>query len=431
MSGQPAAAVPDSRPPLAVRLRAIARRGGMLPSLVDQGLVSVQSLLISVVLIKLTGPAVFGQFVYIFTLVMIAASLQNGIVGIPALVHVASRSGAARRSALSTLLGIDRRYRIAASLVAALASLAVTRDPIVVAAACLFCYAHLSRETARNVLFATGAGQKAPLVGILAFTVFLPVFAAFVWAGFPLMAPFAAAAIGIAVALHLVEVTEVPANEGALAFPALLRAYHEAFPGLAWRLVQSSSNEVQTRSHVFVVTLVRGVDQAGLLEAGRILWSPLVVLYQTWQKVAQPRLASLVAEGETRAALRLVFLSVAAILAIAGAYAAILFGLWEPLHRALFASFADVLPFAIGWLAYTLALLSNWMLIALLNAQLRFRTIAIAGMLCAAATISLLLTLALPVPLVGAVGIMAAVQTTLFVAVAIIALRSPRPGGAA
>jgi hypothetical protein len=430
MPGQPAATVPLPRRPLAARLREIAARGGgMVPSLIDQGLVSLQSLLISVVLIKLTGPALFGQFVYIFTLVMIAASLQNGLVGIPALVHVASCAGDARRSALSTLLAIDRRYRLAAALVTGLASLAVTTDPVLVAAACCFCFGHLSRETARNVLFATGAGRRAPLIGILAFAVFLPLFAAFVWAGFPLMAPFAASAIGIAVALALVEATEVRANESALPLPALVRAYRDTFPGLAWRLVQSGSNEVQTRSHVFVVTLVRGVDQAGLLEAGRILWAPLVVLYQTWQKVAQPRLASLVSSGDTGGAIRLVFLSIAALACIAALYAAILFALWEPLSRAIFSSFADVLPFALGWLAYTLALLSNWMLIALLNAQLRFRTIAIAGMLCATATITLLLTLAaLPVPLVGAVGIMAAVQTVLFVAIAVIALRSRRPG---
>ncbi|MDB5591872.1 hypothetical protein [Enterovirga sp.] len=397
----------------------------LVPSLVDQGLTSLQSFSMAVALIKLTGPAVFGQFVFVFTLVMIVASFQNALTGIPLLVHVAAWSGEARRAGLATVLAADRRCRAAAALLVAAAATAVTADPVAILAAGLFCLAHLSRETARNILFASGAGDRAAALSAVTFAVFAPVFAGGIWAGFPLAAPFAAAAAGIFTALAVIRVPGAARRDRAPGVRQLAAAYRRAFPGLGWRLAQSASNEAQTRSHVFALTAWRGVDQVGLLEAGRVLWAPLVVLYQTWQKVAQPRLAALVARGETRAALHLTLGSVGALGVAAALYAAALLSLWAPLSTALFSSFADIRPFAVGWLVYTVLLLANWMLIALLNAQRRFRTVALAGGVSAGLTALGLVALVLPVPLGTALGVLIAVQAVMLLGFCAILVRAP------
>jgi hypothetical protein len=139
--------------------------------------------------------------------------------------------------------------------------------------------------------------------------------------------------------------------------------------------------------------------------------------------VAQPKLAEVTRAGDGRAACLIALGSVAALVVVGILYGTIILVFWDLLDRTLFRSFADILPFTVAWLAYTLALLANWMLIAWLNAQLRFRLIAAAGATSAAGTVALLCTMLLPVPLVAAVWILASVQFLQLIVFVALALR--------
>src|SRR5690606_34201358 len=112
----------------------------------------------------------------------------------------------------------------------------------------------------------------------------------------------------------------------------------------------------------------RGIESVGIVEAGRLLWMPCMLLMSAWQRVAQPRVAEHVRMGQRASALRLTLMGTAATLAAGLVYAIPLYLLWPLLRDHLFQAFDGMGPFVVGWAVYTALLLTNWNLIIYLNA---------------------------------------------------------------
>ena len=393
--------------------------GAVVLSFVDQGLHSLGSLVLSAFLIAGTDPATFGRFAFVTTCALVAASLHYGAIGVPLLVHVRQAHAADRMQQLAILRSVDLRFRAAAALVVGLAAFWASGSIATALAGAAFVVAWLARETRRNLFYLEGDSRSAARFGATSFVLLLLVYAILFYLERSELAALMAAALSTVLALA--------------AFPArherndadttgLLQRYHQTFPGAGWSLLNSATNEAQTRAHVLVIQLLRGADQVGLIEAGRILWAPLQLMGSAWQRVAQPRIAGLVEAGDLATARWLTLAGIGLMVAATAFCGGAIAALWPLIERHLFAKFSDIGPLVAGWGFVSLLVLSNWSLVVFLNATRRFRLIAMVGIAAATATTGLLATLAFDVDLVIALVAMAVVQLAMLTAFLLVGL---------
>lgn len=393
----------------------------LVMSIIDQACNSLITLALSAALIALADPATFGRFAFILTIVLIAASLQYGAIGIHLLVGPAKLSDDDTSLTTATLFDVDLLLRLAAAAIAFIAALMLGEGFLTAYAASAFAFTWLWRETTRSALYAQGDAMGAAKIATSTGLVFLPLYGALLLDTPNLLAPL----VAFGLASGLVLAFNGQTTLGRLRTPnALWRDYRQSFSGGGWTLATSAANEMQTRLHVFVIQLLRGADQLGLIEAGRILFAPLFMIVSAWQRLGQPRMAGLIANGQHAEAKRLALLGTGAIVGIGAVWCLVLYFGWSLVRTKLFHAFPDIGIYIVGWAIYSLLLLANWSLVAYLNAARLFRTVAFITFAGASATAALLGVLLFDAPLVATLAVMATAQAAVLIAFLIMIARS-------
>jgi O-antigen/teichoic acid export membrane protein len=403
-------------------------RRAIFLSLVEQGLTSLGMLAMTAAVIAASAPDVFGQFALIITLVMIAASLQFGFVGTSMLVEVRPLDEAGRVVALDALSGFDFYYRLLAALIVGGVAFEVSHDAALACAASVFALVYLWREFTRYTLFAIEEVGRATALGAVAFSLLMLALAASLSA----MDSASVAALLSSAAANAVAVGAVAGSHHRRPrHPvAAIRAYRARFPRTGWTVLNSVANEIQTRTHVVAVQIFRGVDQLGIVEATRVLFAPLILIASAWQRLMQPRLAALVAEGRIGTARSLTLAGVGAVVAVSVLYSGAVFLAFDVIASRLFGDrYGDLSAYAAAWAAYATLLVVNWTLISFMNALQAFSQVAKMTMVAAAATALLLLLLAFDVPLLTALVVPILVQGAVCVALLVSLARADLRGG--
>jgi len=110
-----------------------------------------------------------------------------------------------------------------------------------------------------------------------------------------------------------------------------------------WALLGAITTEIHSRFHVFILAGVFGTAAAGTVQAGALLFRPMDLLVQAWARIAQPSFARHFANSEILEAKRLAHLSALGTAVAAALFMAVVWAIWPFLETHVFrAAYAGI-----------------------------------------------------------------------------------------
>jgi O-antigen/teichoic acid export membrane protein len=309
--------------------------------MIDQALLSAAGFALNLVLIRSWDPAMFGAYAVVVALSLIAYSVQNALIGtqLQSLRPVAvNRSD--EHELVVTLWSANCLLMIGVAGLTwvVIAAIWHKQYPLLPLAAALFAGGNLLREYTRSFLFSeldvrTTLLLDASYVSVTA----AGLLALWFWRG-ALELPFVCllmAIVSVSVCVPIV-LSRIDLFSLRLGDSARAR-YAKIWKGQSrWALLGAACSELMGRAHVFVVGSWYGAAAVGVLQAGEMLFRPLGLVAQAWERIAQPNFARLSAAGKWEAVRALAHISVWSMAGISSLYILTLWVGWPPLEREVF-----------------------------------------------------------------------------------------------
>jgi O-antigen/teichoic acid export membrane protein len=369
-------------------------RSRYLAAVIDQGILSLTTFVVTLWMLKVLPPAEFGVLALTAALANLALVIQEAIAATPLSVRLPALQNPAARALLVGTVTNMIYVMLAALAVAAAGMVALgALSPALILAAASYIAAFALRGFLRSSAYSRGAGEVAlgaSLVLLAGLTI----------------------AVGLLVALDLLTLPRLLLAMAAMhALPAIvmmwqrfgrpprpswrsLRRYRHVWPDTSWSLVGVSVNFGQRQSHAALVPALSSTAAYAPLAASETLFGPMRLVLFGLALVLRPELARKRAQGDLRgirrSALRMMALVALVNLAVMGA----LYLLWDWVFALLFAGKypAIALPVICAGLITTLSGIRAPISVVL-QAFRRFREVALADAI--GAGVSLLGTLAL------------------------------------
>jgi O-antigen/teichoic acid export membrane protein len=386
-------------------------------SLAVQVLVALVTLAQNLILIRMAEPQGYGFFVFISAVALFFSVMQNALVS----------------SQMSVLLprfaarGVQERlcsgFALANAGLTVLAALSASLAALVMGfvswlegfAAAMFVAAWLTREFVRVRDFSvfTGGSALRREAGIAGATLLATIGLWFV------LQPAQAILLGGALGTFLV----FPALKGALPHFSrssllVMRAlYRRHKSPVLWALLGAFLNECQQRAYVLATQMMLGLAALASVQAGRIPFGPLNIVFNGFGRAARPVYARQVAEGQTKHALHKLSRHLALLLGVNTLAATGLFVLWPLVDRIIFAAkYPDIERYVIAWGMMLLVFQLRSTVGLFFQAQLKFSLLAKvngwATLLCLGVLCLLML---IPDPMVAIASIIAAETLSLVI----------------
>lgn len=387
-----------------------------LLSVLDQAVLSGLSLLLGLLLIKLGTPEALGRFTLALAVFFMCFSIKYALVVLP----ISTRVFGASEGRAAEVIGIVAALDLVVILISVLLSLVVLAAfgfaPIELIAAAAMIAAGLWRELGRTIHIARGhmgaclaLDTAGTLVTLLSLGGYWHLFQ-------PEVACLLALATGSAVA-------------GAAFSPPLflsrrhivqnLLAYRQFLPQTRWAFLGGIAAELQARGYVFGVQVLRGVAANGMLQASRIVLSPIEMIGIAWGRVSVPRLAALVRAGRTDEAWAATRLNVMLMAGFALCYLLAVLLVWGWIESLVFGTrYPRMWEMVVAWGGFALVASGTRCLEWMFQAMERYRELAVLGLVNSACIFVLLGFLALPVPLYCVLGILGLGQVFVFASLA-------------
>lgn len=390
-------------------------------SVFDQAVLSLMSLGLGVVLIRLATPEALGQFTVAQSVFFVFGGIQYALVALPISTRIFGRA----LSEQADILGAFGGFWLVLTILVTLASVplmlffglsgAQTAVGVAMVATSLW------RELSRSVHLALGHATNAFAMDLAATLITLAAIAGLWQVMPPVQACLGGLALGNGLAAGLLGphlfITKARVS-GALGF------YRNVLPLTRWSLGDSLSAELQTRGYVFLVQIARGGAANGLLQATRILFSPVAMVAQAWARVAVPRLAADIRAGKRRGAIRTTLINMAMLTGFALIYCGVIYLGWGWVNALLFAGKYDgVGDIAIGWAAFSILSAPSASLVMLFQAMERFRELALIGIGNTIMVLGLVAAGAAHLPLYAVLGALAFGQAAVVISLGILLAR--------
>jgi len=366
-------------------------------SVIDQGVLSAQSVLFGFLLMRMGDAEAVGRFALSMSAFFIFLAIQLALISTPMMVKVFGRPAAEQAGILRVVCTFNV-YILAAAAVATVVLLsAIGFTPLETAAAVAMVMSGLVRELSRSVSISTGDMRTCLRVDGSAVAVSLLL----LWPLNHVLPPQVAFLFCIAVGNCAAVVIVRP--DFHIVFRELggvFRAYRPYLHIARWSLVGGVSAEVQSRTFLFIVEILRGTAATGILQVGRLLVSPLSLITIAWGRVALPRMAAHFRDGAPARAFTLMYVSIACIVVLAITYFAVIYFAWDWLDHHVFQDkYPGLEKIVLAWCIYALVSEPVRALGWAFQATDRFRELALLVMASAIGVLVLMTTLVLPVPL--------------------------------
>lgn len=383
-------------------------RQKLLLSIVDQALLSALNLSLALALIAFTTPTEFGVYALYFAALLIAHSIQNALVVMPLNFLLPGKAIETQNQSVQMLTTIQTLFLSFVVCAALGASLFLGSGWRICLAASVYIGTGVMREYARNLFIVQGNVRSALMLDGL-FAVSSCVSILVFW---QLLPPAAAFLAGQAVGCFIGLIATRPKTQMRLgSLKNHFAAYAQIRNDVGWSLLGASQTEVQLRGYVFIVQMWMGLAALGVLQAGRIVISPLLLIATAWARIARPQFVEM-HNNQDGSAAKLLFQGIFVILACAVFYGLSIWVLWPFIEKYVFkAEYGDMWPLVAVWWSYACVVSVNVCLSTLLQARRQFKLLTGIGFLSAAASLGGMLLLSFTsLPLLFAVWVLLAAE---------------------
>lgn len=380
-------------------------------SVIDQGVLSAQSVLFGFLLIRMGDAEAVGRFALAMAAFFIFLAVQNALVGTPLMTRVFGRPPEVQANVLRVACTFDVYIIGGALLAGAIVLAAIGFTAVEVASAVAMIVAGLLRELSRTISISTGNMRMCLTVDATAVVISLGI----LWPLNTMVPAEIACLLSIAAGnLAAIAVWRPRLHIVARETLAVIGAYRPHFSLTRWSLLAAVSNELQARAFLFAIEIVRGIAATGIVQVGRLLVSPLSLMGMAWGRVALPRMSAHFSANAPGRAFAIMYASMACLSVLAIVYFAVIYFAWDWLDHFLFQNkYPGLAHIVLGWCAFTLVSEPVRALSWVFQASHRFRELALLVMADAVGVIVLMVILVLPVPLYSTLAILTLGQLVL------------------
>lgn len=357
-------------------------------SIIDQAMISGFNLVLNLALIAFATPEQFGIFVLVQAIGFFAISAQNALIITPLNYLLPGQPEPVVQRELSMLTSANAILILLGLVLALALAMMINADLPLYLAILAFFGVTLAREYVRNVLVITERIAQTLILDAAAIAAtFLLLL------GFWQILPPAAAAL---FALALGNLIVLVAGRIRLHWqPARLTAhfgdYRRVWEKTRWALQGALQNEVEARSYVILLERWRDAAALGTIQAGRTVLSPLLLIAPSWRRIARPKIVRHLQNGEHDAVRATLWSGALVIAAASLAYGLVIYLAWPLFEAHVFKGrYGDMHNIVLGWWIYALVVGLAGIAATQLEAQRRFRALAMVGLVIAGLVIIVL-----------------------------------------
>jgi O-antigen/teichoic acid export membrane protein len=376
-------------------------------SVVDQAVLSIQSLLIGLLLVQFADSHEVGRYALSMSVFFALLTVQDSLFCSIISNRVFGAAADEQAWTIGIISSVSAIYFIAIAIIATvLVAVWLSFEPTLIAAAVTMVASGLLREFARSVSISLNNLRRCLLVDIVSVLLTVAVLS-LTWR---VVDPAAACLLAIAAGHGAAVVVLTPQMHVNLKNPvALMAAYGPYFNITRWNLAAGLAEEIRSRTFLFLIDVLRGISATAAIHVGRLFISPVLLITMAVGRIVVPRIANRMRLGDIAGA-QATILQVTAMLFMLGlAYSVLIYVAWPVLEdvilRGRYPAIAETMA---AWCAFTLfsTLLSplQW----LYRAIERFRELAYVSSVNAAIVLAAMTSLAISqIPLQTAIVILA------------------------
>jgi hypothetical protein len=376
-------------------------------SFTTQAFLAALALAQNLVLIRFAESTEYAHFVLVSAIALTAGTIMNASVLSPMAVMLPSlqTTGSRRRYEIMfstiSMLGVGLAALLTAIVVIASGHASGTD----IAASCGFVAAALYREFLRSFHFVSFRAASA-LRGDTIIAGATVVFSALLWL---ILRPDQAILLGAALGTLILIAADpcIGRPRSFIEIRLMVRLYRRIAHDTNWSLAGAAAAEFQHRAYVYVTQLVLGAPAISVIQAGRLPFGPLNILFSGFGRAARPKYSSLIGRGQVAEARKLLMWHLLGILVANATLGGALYLVWGVVDQLIFAArYPGVWPYVLLWGVMMLIFQLRSTLGIFLQAQRRFRQLAMvsfAGSLACCGLLAAFAVLKIPLLAVGSV----------------------------